>query len=394
MKKEFSGQNFKHLDKNKRKKILLASIIGIGLLIGGIGLYRSYALYVEKKEFNVLQGQIPDFGYDVKLSFKVENHDEVTTFPTKESDYVGKEVECRDNVKAEWDNVSWGIKNISGVAEDNPAGIRCTVTFKEKETFDEKVKLGDYIKMTPSLNTFTISGELTGCAKSEQKCGLENETGDQTINPSKLNLWRVINKNEDGTIDVISEYVSEENISFYGEEGYKNLVGVLNLLASAYGNSEYVKSTRHVGYAGQTSFLSGELELKGLASTGTPEWQRSMEAKGGGDTSYENDVTFVKNIFGNLNANKESTQAPEAYTFASRRLFWPSSSNNYDISPRCVDPATGNFGTCPFVQGLQVGTVAAIRQKDYAIRPVLTLKSGLTTSDGDGSSEKSPWILG
>ena len=53
---------FKKFSKNrKNKKILIGSIVGLILLIGGITLYRTFALYEEKKEFNVLQGRIPSF---------------------------------------------------------------------------------------------------------------------------------------------------------------------------------------------------------------------------------------------------------------------------------------------------------------------------------------------
>ncbi len=49
-------------NKNKkRKSILIGSIIGILLIIGGISLYRSFAMYKVEKTFDVLQGTIPDF---------------------------------------------------------------------------------------------------------------------------------------------------------------------------------------------------------------------------------------------------------------------------------------------------------------------------------------------
>ena len=56
--------------KNKRiKKIMIGSIVGIVLIIGGITLYRTFAFYEEKKEFNVLQGRVPDFKEgDIQLS--------------------------------------------------------------------------------------------------------------------------------------------------------------------------------------------------------------------------------------------------------------------------------------------------------------------------------------
>ena len=71
----------------------------------------------------------------------------------------------------------------------------------------------------------------------------------QTINPSELDLWRVIKKNEDGSIEVISENTSNEEIHFYGKTGYINYIGVLNEIARAYKNEV---GSRYMGYNGQT----------------------------------------------------------------------------------------------------------------------------------------------
>ncbi len=52
-------ERFKKNDK--QKKIIIGAIVGLIVLVGGITLYRTFALYEEKKEFNVLKGRIPDF---------------------------------------------------------------------------------------------------------------------------------------------------------------------------------------------------------------------------------------------------------------------------------------------------------------------------------------------
>ena len=98
---------------------------------------------------------------------------------------------------------------------------------------------GDYVKMTPTLTSYTTDTSKTGY------------TSIQTINPSELNLWRVLKVNSDGTIELISEYTSSTSVYFRGQTGYKNLVGYLNVLASKYENSKYTKGARYVGYNGQ-----------------------------------------------------------------------------------------------------------------------------------------------
>ncbi len=56
--------NLKKFTKNKKiKTIFIGSTVGILLLIGGITLYKTFALYKEEKTYNVIQGKVPDFVY-------------------------------------------------------------------------------------------------------------------------------------------------------------------------------------------------------------------------------------------------------------------------------------------------------------------------------------------
>ncbi len=58
----------KKFTKNKKQKqIVIGSIVGILLLIGGITLYRTFALYKEEKTFDALNGTVPDFVYKEEI---------------------------------------------------------------------------------------------------------------------------------------------------------------------------------------------------------------------------------------------------------------------------------------------------------------------------------------
>ena len=103
--------------------------------------------------------------------------------------------------------------------------------------------LGDYISYTPSKTSYTTDTTYTGY------------TSTQTINPSELNLWRVIAINGDGTVDIISEDVSSVEVYFRGQTGYQNLVGYLNVLASQYETTGVTVGSRYFGYNGQTEFM-------------------------------------------------------------------------------------------------------------------------------------------
>ncbi len=99
--------------------------------------------------------------------------------------------------------------------------------------------------MTPTATSYTIPTSVTGY------------TSAQTINPSELNLWRVIKVNTDGTVEMVIEYVSSEDVYFFGEKGYKNFVDGLNTIAAQYTNEKYVQSTRHMGYSNQLGYCEG-----------------------------------------------------------------------------------------------------------------------------------------
>ena len=192
-----------------------------------------------------------------------------------------------------------------------PTGYKC---YEKKST----PEVGDYVKMTPTSTSYTTDTTKTGY------------TSTQKINPSELNLWRVIRVNSDGTIEMVSEHVSSTAIYFKGQTGYKNLVGYLNVLASQYTNTKYVKSTRHMGYNGQTEYLTNTASTVDSTATTAP-WTSStgsstVESQGGGDTLYTTDTDLVKAATGTLVATKTSGLALFAIAAVSLKFTYTSDS--------------------------------------------------------------------
>ncbi len=133
--------------------------------------------------------------------------------------------------------------------------------------------LGSYVSLTPTLSSYTTDISYTGY------------TSTQTINPQELNLWRIISINDDGTVDIISEYVSSVDVYFKGLTGYQNFVGYLNLLASKYENSIFTVGSRYFGYNGQTEYIT---DISGFNypapwTCSTGESCNPVESQGGGD---------------------------------------------------------------------------------------------------------------
>ncbi len=114
----------------KQKKILIGLILLFVLVLGGIKLYRTFALYKEEKSFNVLKGIVPDFvGGDVILAFTVNdketNH---LSFPNKGEGYKVDKVTCENEVEADWNNNSWSLE----IKDSNKQRkIKCTINFNK-----------------------------------------------------------------------------------------------------------------------------------------------------------------------------------------------------------------------------------------------------------------------
>ena len=228
-------------------------------------------------------------------------------------------------------------------------------------------QVGDYIKMTPTLTSYTTDTSKTGYIST------------QTINPSELDTWRVIKVNSDGTIEVVSENISSTVVYFRGQTGYKNFVGYLNVLANQYQNSKYTIKARHMGYNGQTEYLTDTAStVDGAAAT--PPWTCStggscnpVESKGGGDTLYQNDTNLVKNAIGTLVASKKGGSASD-YWLASRHYYYRSSTYwYYSVLDMGARGSVSYNLLYDYDSGFSVGN------NSNRLRPILTLKSGIYT---------------
>ncbi len=199
-----------------------------------------------------------------------------------------------------------------------------------------EVNVGDWIKMTPNTISYTISKDLTGY------------DSDQTINPSELNLWRVIRKNADGTVDVVSEYVSSKAIYFQGSVGYTNFIGALNTIAAQYVNKDYVLKVRHMGYKDQTEICTD------ISSSACPT-----------DTGYQEDMDLVsKNL--NTLVGKDPSGKVLPYFLASRYI--ESSSTRIEYKTRIITTSGTTLENTLFFSTDMEGIDSA------AIRPIITLK--------------------
>ena len=235
-----------------------------------------------------------------------------------------------------------------------------------------QLSLGTYVKYTPSSTSYTTDNSKTGYSYR------------QTINPSELNVWRVLSINGNGTVDIISEYVSSNDVIFSGQTGYQNLVGYLNVLASQYKNSTYTVGSRYFGFNGQTEYITDTSKFVNPApwTCSTGGSCHPVESQGGGDNLYTADYNLVNTVLGTRVAYSVGTSTAREYWMASRRYYYKSATsyswNNRYVSAMGIsdDYMMYNYFNAKFNK----------IQASYALRPIVTLKANLSCSSGNGSS--------
>ena len=239
------------------------------------------------------------------------------------------------------------------------------------------LQVGDYIKMEPIEEEYTVKTEYTNYREQTEK-----------IYPKELSLWRIIKINEDGTYDAISDKVSSTNITFNGKMGYQNYIGYLNMISKLYENPEFTVSSRYFGYNSQTEFITNTEKFK--ESVTSAPWQENTneqeEHLGKGDTSYNTDYNLVNTVYGNSIAKKVNTDENTSYWLASRYYNY-SNENEFYFKLRVISSqGEVSNNSIYYYENEWKNT-----NNSHAIRPIIVLKSNLKAI-GTGTKED-PYIL-
>ena len=124
-------QKFKE-NNNKRKVIVTAIIISI-LLLSGIYLYSSFAVFSEEKNFNVINGTVSDPG-DIYFAYYVDG--EITrSIPNKQSNYTLdiEKSNCTNGVAVDWNDDTWtALINYENYNATDYTRTKCNLYFKVK----------------------------------------------------------------------------------------------------------------------------------------------------------------------------------------------------------------------------------------------------------------------
>ena len=248
-----------------------------------------------------------------------------------------------------------------------PKGYKCSKPLTPQ--------LGDYVIMTPTKTSSTLSSSYFGFNAS--------------LNPSELNLWRVIKINDDGTIEMVSEYVSSAEVYFIGRNGYMRYVSLLQTIAAEYANNNYTIGTRNLGYTNQILTLTDTSKYTTTAPWTSSTSSNSNESYGGGDIKHKTETSLVKNILGTYQAYKVGKTTYSGYWISSRKYNYYSSDGSYSWSG-VVAASNGNTYTSSAIYEYKSGSLSSTYYSK-PVRPVVTLKSGLNAT-GSGTSDD-PWVL-
>jgi hypothetical protein len=256
---------------------------------------------------------------------------------------------------------------------------------------DLGIDVGDYISLTPTKTSYSVDVDVTGYS------------AEQTINPSELNLWRVIKENENGTLEAVSEYTSSVDVKFYGEVGYINLTGGLQKIASSYAKSGYTVGTRMMGYDTQPlSLPDWDFIDNNYYSNFPPSTSTSMPTTGTGtvtgdghlgDTMYLKDYQLVNTAYGSsgLAAKKVGTNTNTSYWLSSRRYIY-NANDDFRFGALYIDANgdlnDGNTGLIFVAKGSSRYSTPAITNFEmaYALRPIITLSNNVVVNGGTGTS--------
>ncbi len=254
-------EKFKEKD-NKRKFIIIFTVCCV-LLLAGIFLYTTYAVFTEEKEFNVINGTYQDPG-DIYFAYYVDG--QITReLPKQNTGYIfdAEQSNCTNGVIPVFDNSTWEFTaKYSNYNATNYTRTKCNLYFKTG-TKTVSTALGE-------IDVYTYTPDFTKSACDDETCeshekGIFEATDEDgptyyyrgSVENNYVSFagyyWRIIRINGDGTIRMIHDgTVAHTN----GEKSEDRQVGTSQF------NSTY-NDNMYVGYM----YTNGEVHGTGTSST-------------------------------------------------------------------------------------------------------------------------------
>ena len=432
-------EKFKEQD-NKRKFIIIFTVCCI-LLLAGVFLYTSFAVFTEDKQFNVINGTYQDPG---DLYFAVYIDGQITnTFPSKDSGYTldTTQSSCTNGATVSWDNASWSAAvNFSNYSAGNMSRTKCTMYFKEQSFADTILACND-----TAANCIKDNASLSKEIATDDPDNNARYIGVDPNNYVSFNdeLWRIIgvfNNIDDGTgkKETRLKIIRDEPIGIYS---WDNKASGTGSSTSSYGSNDWSDSALQqvLNSGAYYNRTSGECPYGGKGATtscdfsnnGLTEEAKSMISNAkwnlGGTANYTSSSNGLTSHFygyergttvytgrptewigqiglmypsdygyatsGGSSVNRSSCLATALYSWNNssysdcKNNDWLYDSSNYQwtLTPLSADSYSVFFVT----------SFVGNRNANYtyiAVSPALYLSSNVRISGGTGSSS-SPFVL-
>ena len=252
----------KFKEKNSKKKVIIIFTVCCVMLLTGVFLYTTYAVFTEEKEFNVINGEYQDPG-DIYFAYYVDG--EITrTMPTQGSGYILDESSssCTNGVVPSWDYATWTFEgNYSNYNATDYTRTKCNLYFVKTKTVSTVLGNLEVYTYTPD---FTKSACDDAACESHEKGIFETTDDDGTSYYYRGSVennyayfagyyWRIIRINGDGTIRMIYD----------GTEAHPNGEASEDRQAGTSSFNTNYNNNMYVGYM----YTSGEVHGLGTAST-------------------------------------------------------------------------------------------------------------------------------
>mgnify|MGYP001852675363 CR=1 FL=1 len=285
------------------------------------------------------------------------------------------------------------------------------------------LEIGDYVAYIPdSASNYSISTTVSGYSS------------EQTIPQESLN-WRVLNINNDGTVDLISATPTTTSLYLKGATGYNNGVYLLNdIVAKQYSNSRLGVTARNLAIEdieeGMTSdglnyiysYNSGYKKLGETATYTNEVFRRypnlyAFENGSGIDSGNikvdginPSDSYYNSPISGTYSQAKSSLTVTQTYFYKSMSSRYYKNSTFFDL----VHSGNGYWLATRYVDALSEYAIFGIRvvyktdlsgnyllnsygtQFDFyydPLRPIVSLKGNIRLGSGDGKSPETAFEL-
>lgn len=296
--------------------------------------------------------------------------------------------------------------------------------FDPTGTDPHKLKVGDYVKYSPSETSATYTLENPAYASSETNPSPVTMTRNSTTN----NLgWRILDIN-DGELRLISDTSTTSTVKLHGVNGYNNCVKILDELCNKlYNNSSFASKVQNLKIEDIQEYLTYDYtSYTNYGKTFSPT----------ANTNYPSILTEEKNQLNNGETGLERSEQEDwytglgptvttlnvTYTYWNKLIVKPENKDfssdiyyelfiknvspypDYWLSSRSVASSASHaqFGTnalwvngsgstyitgntlCSFTKNISYST------EEFGVRPAVTLKNTVKVTGGDGTTG---WII-